>query len=342
MRSILLSLLFTSMPIFLFPSVFASPVIETRLTQPYAAPDFAGMLRDQEVRFRANLERVSPLVGEAYLKALAQATANTPVPSALSEDELAEIFCHQGASPVSQFFRRTPSMRCVDGETVTSPSTVFEPENPNGIRGKKFAEFFYFLNLSPPDFQTWHKAKVLEFLSFAIENQPSDEQLNLSSAVFEKFLEISLENGFSPNVFWRRLGASPLVSKSIEIPNGISYVRTENGIAVAEELAGLTLSGGFPAVHRAATCAGTCVALEKSSFSAEIGVYSYAWQILFYNDVWPAFLSDPNGYPAIGGIGSNAIWFLWADFVAASDADDTLRATQFFKRSLDPLTLQLN
>jgi hypothetical protein len=78
------------------------------------------------------------------------------------------------------------------------------------------------------------------------------------------------------------------------------------------------------------------VAIEGSSFASAIGRYSYAWQIAFYSDVWPGFLSDADGYRTVGQIG-NPIWFVWADFVAAENATNSLRATQFFKSNLDAM-----
>jgi hypothetical protein len=320
-------------------SALASTTIETPLIRPYNDPDFETLLALQESRFNTNLTRLPPAKQTVLLELLDVSTKAVTEPVALSESDLADILCHirSGNAP-GQNLQRVPFFRC-NRDGMSFGSSGFSADiGTFGRRGKKFVEFVYFLNLNPPSFISWHRARILDFLSFSIEAGTLDLP---TAANFEAYLEQTLSKRFAPNIFWQRLNRPALEVKTVSIPNGITYVPSLNSVPVAEGLAGLTPSGGFPSVHRAATCAGYCVALDKSSFSSVIGTHSYAWQILFYSDVWPEFLSDDDGYPGIASF-DNIIWFLWADFVAGSEASTTLRATQFFKEALDPFVTRIN
>lgn len=335
----------------LFPfftsNIEAKPVIATKLVQPYKSIDLGERLQTQERIFEAALSKV-PFSAQSEIREFIEVSnKNIVAPRSYTKDELADIFCHERTSQrPSQNLGRVPLFACKDSESgrIFGGSSFAEdlPNPNNGRTGKKFAEFFYYINLVPPDYVTWHKFKILQFVTFSVEEslRNSSFETILTSKRLELFFERIFFAEFSKDITWLRLGRTALEFKSKEIPAGIGYVPSLGGLSVAEGLAGLTLSGGFPAVHLAATCAGTCVAVETSSFADVIGRYSYAWQIAFYSDIWTDFLSDRDGYNSVGGIG-NQLWFVWADFVAGNQAEDSLRATQFFKQNLDPMVARL-
>ncbi len=100
-------------------------------------------------------------------------------------------------------------------------------------------------------------------------------------------------------------------------------------------------NGGIaaPQIIEEATCIGECVVIDKSSFSDEIGAYSYVWQILFFDDVIPdkSFLKVYNR--GLGSLGNSA-WSLWATMIAfppSSDGLKTTRSTQTFKDLLNDI-----
>jgi len=91
--------------------------------------------------------------------------------------------------------------------------------------------------------------------------------------------------------------------------------------------------GGSPLVIRAATCFGTCVSIDKSGFSAVIGSFSYAWQLLYLDDVVPETRFFELYSSGLTQQFLNIGWSLWATMIAFPPTEGrlTIRSTQSFK-----------
>lgn len=350
-------------------SVLATPQIADELREPQIERAFLRQVTTSNRQLEKQLSSLRETEAQAIRDYIQGAISLIEQPERLSKERLDAIYCAGSDNNLRTDFPRGrtvndvvrgPFFSCIDKDTgeILSRDSDFLLRSEFRLPGLKFLEFFYYLNLNPPDYRQWHKYRLTDLLSKILQNRNPVEltssgdviyekvkhasnrelllpKIRITEAEIEQYFERELLQYFSRNPVWDNRYPTVLRSKTVAIPTAIQYRNIAPDVRVANAFSG---ANTFPEIILAATCIGRCVAIDRSEFSSVIGRYSYPWQILFFADAYPEFLTGRDGYSSLSRA-PTILWFAWADMVAGNDADNQLRSTFFYKRQWDLLQI---
>lgn len=303
----------------------ASPYIVGELYEPEIKRDFKLDVQKSLSKLNQILDQRSGLEKKAVLEYVDVIAGTIEQPTPLTKEILDTIICAESGS---RFPFRSPLMECFDDITGKQIQPYFI-NFTGGYRkepGFELLNYFYFLNLNPPDYRSWQIYRLQDLLSFvgsqrslvSFNNDGSVElesvldgngvlrtvaKIRINDAEGVQYFESQLRPKFDLSLGDLKIyGEFTIKKKTKEIENGITYVNkiTKSGIVVsiAETFLGTgptkinPLEGDpFPVVIKEVTCRGDCAVYDRSPFQDRVGVFTYPWQILFFSDTYSDFFA---------------------------------------------------